>query len=133
MALLDEEQVTVILIILGVFALVSVFYGSTLHIINEQEKQSDTKTTTSPVAGAPLAAQITLPPLPSPEEQKLARENQIHLVQRSIQSKFDDMDTYFTTKSLMESARSLAQQQVQKQRDSYCDHLERVYMIRNHL
>jgi hypothetical protein len=124
-----EEQVTVVLIILGVLALVSIFYGSSLHIINEQQKQSDTKTTSPLVAAAPK--QIVLPPLPSPEEQRLARENQINLVQRTIQSKFDDVDTYFTTKSLMESARSLGQQQVQKQRDNYYDHVERIRMIRN--
>ena len=129
MAIFDEEQVTVVLIILGVLALVSVFYGSSLHMIKEQQKQSDTKTTSPLVAAAPK--QIVLPPLPSPEEQKLARENQIDLVQRSIQSKFDDVDTYFTTKSLMESARSLGQQQVQKQRDNYYDHVERLHMIRN--
>lgn len=132
MVVLGEEQVTVILIILGVLALVSVFYGSSLHMIKEPQKLSDNKMTSPPVAVTALPLnQITLPPLPSPEEQKLARERQIDLVQCSIKSKFDDVDTYFTTKSLMESARSLAQQQIQQQRDNYYDHVERLYRIRN--
>lgn len=132
MSLFGEEQVAVLLIILGVLALGSVFYGSTLHMIKDQQKQSDTKTTSPSVAVVPPSPkQNILPPLPSPEEQELARGNQIDLLQRSIESKFDDVDTYFTTKSLMESARSLVQQQVQKQRDNYYDHVERLYMIRN--
>ena len=133
MALFEEEQVTVILIILGILALVSVFYGSSLQMIKEQQKQSEAKSTSPPVAAAAPSPpiQIALPLLPSREEQELARENQIDLVRRSIKSKFDDVDTYFTTKSLMESAQSLAQQQVQKQRNNYYDHLERLYRIRN--
>src|SRR5208282_252170 len=132
-ALFEEEQVTVILIILGILALVSVFYGSSLQMIKEQQKQFEAKSTSPPVAAAAPSPpiQIALPLLPSREEQELARENQIDLVRRSIKSKFDDVDTYFTTKSLMESAQSLAQQQVQKQRNNYYDHLERLYRIRN--
>src|SRR5271169_5961462 len=100
MALFDEEQVTVILIILGVLALVSVFYGSSLHMIKEQ-KPFDKKTTPPPAAVVPSPQQSTLPPLPSPEEQELERKKQVDLVQRSIRSKLYDVDIYFTTKSLM--------------------------------
>src|SRR5438552_15319561 len=105
-----EEQKTVLTIILGFLSIISVTFAASFYIIKEHRKHLEAeKTISTPPAVPPQPAKTALPPAPSPESQRSARAEHFDLVERSLKAKFDDLDTFFTTKSLMESARDIAQ------------------------
>lgn len=70
----------------------------------------------------------SLQPL-SPQTQAKIRGHHIDLVQRSIVTKLRDVDTFFQTRDLSNSARILAQRHAENQRAEYLNMMDRVYNV----
>ena len=65
----------------------------------------------------------------SPETQAKIRAHHIDLVQRSIVTKLRDVDTFFQTRDLSNSARILAQRHAENQRAEYLNMMDRAYNV----
>jgi hypothetical protein len=133
MAWFDNEQALTSTIIIAVLVLGSVLYGYGLYCLNQQNgfSASNTESKTGSPNPAQQSMESVLSAALSPEARKTARAEHIKLVQRSLTDKFRDVDTYFTNKSLLESAQQGAIQRAENLRDHYIDQLERLYKAQN--
>jgi hypothetical protein len=128
MKIFTDEQGIVLIIILTVVILAVALYISTIHTINQQKSLTahlpNTPQPKQPVAQPPQHPQQQVriatipPPIPSPEEQQLQREEHMRSVQSSLEKRLQDVDTYFATKQLLEN-RALRTQQMQERQRHY--------------
>ena len=133
MAWFDNEQASASTVIIAVFVLGSVLYGYSLCFMNPLEKLSGSPSDLQVNSPNPtqLAQESIISLALSPEARKAARAEYIKLVQSSLIDKFRDVDTHFTTKSLLDSVQQRAKQQAEILQDRYVSQLERLYKAQN--
>jgi len=125
----DSEQQTILIIILVTAILGSIFYGFSVHMAAQHRRQVVALLNSLTPAPQPTSTPPkSQPPALSEEEQIEARRKHIDLVQASLQTKLQDVETYFATRDLFESAQTRAQLRKQRQEEAYMD-----YMMRAHL
>ena len=95
------ERVSILFIIFIIILLAFLLYGVAIHL---QTMLSTTKPTFQAIAQTDSDIKQTKETLPSydPQLQRENRQEHIEHFQRSLATKFNDIDTYFSTRSLLE-------------------------------